>query len=101
MSKSIHQAITNKARADKFVLVLNLPPVLKDLDSAILSPRTQEYIQEDALQFSVWGGMRNPKSSYQTEWIDPVSKAQYSLSFQKCCCIQGKIQPPSREQLST
>ena len=51
----IHQSITNKARADKFLLVLTLPPVLQDLDTAILSERTQEFIQEDALQFSVWG----------------------------------------------
>lgn len=51
----IHQSITNKARADKFLLVLNIPPAIRDLDTAILSPRTQEYIQEDALQFSVWG----------------------------------------------
>lgn len=51
----IHQSITNKARSDKFILVLTLPQVLKDLNTAILSPRTQEYIQEDALQFSIWG----------------------------------------------
>ena len=55
MTEKIHQSITNKARADKFLLVLSLPPVLQDLDTAILSPRTQEYIQEDSLQFSVWG----------------------------------------------
>lgn len=55
MSPEIHQSITNKARADKFLLVLTLPPVLKDLDTSILSPRTQEFIQEDALQFSIWG----------------------------------------------
>lgn len=55
MTQNIHQSITNKARADKFLLVLTLPQALKDLDSAILSPRTQEYIQEESLQFSVWG----------------------------------------------
>ena len=51
----INQSITNKARADKFLLVLTLPPVLRDLDTPILSPRLQEFIQQDALQFSVWG----------------------------------------------
>jgi len=51
----IHQSITNKARADKFLLVLTLPPAIKNLNAAILSPRTQEYIQEETLQFSVWG----------------------------------------------
>ena len=51
----IHQSITNKARADKFLLVLSLPPALRDLNTEILSPRTQEYIQEESLQFSIWG----------------------------------------------
>jgi len=53
--QQIPQSITNKARSDKFLLVLTLPPVLRDLDTPILSTRTQEYIQQDALQFSVWG----------------------------------------------
>jgi len=52
---TIHQSITNKARSDKFLLVLSLPPVLRDLDSPILTERTQDLIQQDALQFSIWG----------------------------------------------
>lgn len=55
MADLIPQSITNKSRADKFLLVLTLPPVLRDLDTPILSPRTQEYIQQESLQFSVWG----------------------------------------------
>jgi len=55
MTTKIHQSITNKARADKFLLVLSLPPAIKDSNTPILTERTQEYIQEDALQFSVWG----------------------------------------------
>jgi len=51
----INQSITNKARADKFLLVFSLPPVLKDLNTPILSPRAQTFIQEDSLQFSIWG----------------------------------------------
>jgi hypothetical protein len=52
---SINQAIMNKARADKFLLVLSLPPVLRDINTPILSARTQDLIQEDSLQFSIWG----------------------------------------------
>lgn len=55
MSESTIQSITNKARADKFLLVVTMPPVLKDINTNILSPRTQDKIQEDALQFSIWG----------------------------------------------
>jgi hypothetical protein len=51
----IHQSITNKSRADKFLLVLNIPPAILELNSAILTERAQDFIQEDALQFSVWG----------------------------------------------
>tara|TARA_R110002126_G_scaffold121950_3_gene263531 strand:+ start:3154 stop:3780 length:627 start_codon:yes stop_codon:yes gene_type:complete len=55
MAGSLIQSVTNKARADKFLLVVTLPPVLKDINTSILSPRNQDQIQEDALQFSIWG----------------------------------------------
>lgn len=55
MATLVHQSITNKARADKFLLTFDIPPVIRDLNTEILSPRTQEFIQEDAMQFSVWG----------------------------------------------
>lgn len=51
----IGQAIVNKSRADKFLLVLTLPKVLKDLDAEILTTRAQEFIQLETLQFAVWG----------------------------------------------
>lgn len=55
MTEVIHQSITNKSRADKFLLVVDIPPVLRDINTPILSKRTQTLIQQDALQFSVWG----------------------------------------------
>lgn len=55
MTNTIQQSITNKARADKFILVVDIPPVLKDINTPALTARSQNLIQQDALQFSVWG----------------------------------------------
>ena len=52
---SQHQHITNKARADKFLMVITLPKVLRNLNAQLLSRRTQDFIQEGSLQFSVYG----------------------------------------------
>jgi hypothetical protein len=49
------QSIFNKARKDKFILVLTLPKVLQKIDSDILSERAQSLIKLDSLQFSIWG----------------------------------------------
>jgi len=55
MSSKIQQSITNKARADKFSLVLTIPQILKDINAQLLSARSNNTIQQDALQFAVWG----------------------------------------------
>lgn len=57
MSTTKNQSILNKARSDKFLFVLTLPPVLHDINTNILSPRTDTTLQEDTLQFSVWGSV--------------------------------------------
>jgi len=49
----ILQSQLNKSRVDKFLLVLNLPPILRKLDMTGL--RNNDYLQRDALQFSVYG----------------------------------------------
>ena len=51
----VPQSILNKSRADKFTMVITLPPVLRSLNAQILSQRNQDTIQQDTLQFSVWG----------------------------------------------
>jgi len=51
------QAILNKARADKFLLVFSLPKVLKDLNIGLASPKAQTKVKEDSLQFSIWGSV--------------------------------------------
>jgi len=55
LAAGIPQSITNKARSDKFQMVLTLPKVMLNINSQILSKRTQDFIQQDALQFAVWG----------------------------------------------
>lgn len=49
------QAILNKSRADKFKMVITLPKILRELNSQILSQRGQDTVQQDTLQFSIWG----------------------------------------------
>ncbi len=53
MSDTIPQTILNKARADKFILVLDMPKILKDMVSN--TQRTNKLINLDKLQFSVIG----------------------------------------------
>jgi hypothetical protein len=47
------QSQLNKSRKDKFLLVLNLPPALKNIQQQNL--RDNNAIQQDTLQFSVYG----------------------------------------------
>lgn len=53
----INQSVLNKLRKNKFLLVLTLPPILKDKNTSDLSVRTQELINLDTLQFSVFGSL--------------------------------------------
>lgn len=50
---TFEQSILNKNRLDKFVLVINLPPLLKDINKQ--QSRTNSTIQLDKLAFSVYG----------------------------------------------
>ncbi|MAF25899.1 hypothetical protein CL634_10040 [bacterium] len=52
MSKA-KQAIYNKARQDKFLLSLNLPPALRKIDSKL--PTKNSDVSLDSLQFAVYG----------------------------------------------
>lgn len=54
---TINQSQFNKSRLDKFLLVLNLPPVLKDISKQNLGSRDNNVIIEDSLQFSVYGSI--------------------------------------------
>lgn len=56
----IIQSPFNKARIDKFVLVVNIPEQVKKINSKV--NRTNKNIQLDTLQFSVWGAVVPPIS---------------------------------------
>lgn len=52
---AITQSVLNKTRKDKYLLVLNLPKVLKDYDNHKMNVRAQNLLRLDALQYSVYG----------------------------------------------
>jgi hypothetical protein len=53
MSNVFEQSILNKSRLDKFILVINIPPLLRDVNKKLL--RTNNTVQLDTMQFSVYG----------------------------------------------
>ena len=54
---AINQSQFNKSRLDKFLLILNLPPVLKDISKKDLGSRDNKVVIENSLQFSVYGAV--------------------------------------------
>lgn len=54
---AIQQSILNKNRKDKFLLVLNLPKILKEINKIDPNDRESKYINFDSLQYSVYGAV--------------------------------------------
>jgi hypothetical protein len=54
---AIDQSNFNKSRLDKFLLVLNLPPVLNSISTNDLAGRGNNSLIGDSLQFSVYGSV--------------------------------------------
>ncbi len=52
---SINQSQFNKSRSDKFLMVIDLPPALKPINTPDLDARSDNRINNDSLQFSVYG----------------------------------------------
>jgi hypothetical protein len=52
---SIQQSILNKNRKDKFLLVLNLPSILKTVNKTTLAERSVNFLSLDTLQYSIYG----------------------------------------------
>lgn len=52
---AVHQSVLNKARQDKFILVFDIPPILKQIGRKY--ERNNEVIIPDSVQFSVFGTM--------------------------------------------
>lgn len=55
MANSQPQSIYNKARVDKFLLVFNIPPILRNFSKTINSVDDGRSVKPDAVQFSVFG----------------------------------------------
>lgn len=55
MSDTFLQSALNKQRKDKFLLVLDLPPVMKDINKKL--NRSNETVLSDSLQFSIYGAV--------------------------------------------
>lgn len=54
---TVQQSILNKNRKDKFLLVLNLPNVLKEVNKTNIGERATQYLNQDSLQYSVYGNV--------------------------------------------
>jgi hypothetical protein len=52
---SINQSQFNKSRLDKFLMVIDLPPALKPINTTDFELRSNTTINSDSLQFSVYG----------------------------------------------
>jgi len=86
MAKEIKQSVLNKARGDKFRVVIPLPEVLRNKDTRLT--RSNDFVNKDALDFSIYaisipdvtveredvkfGGQTPRISSFARNAFDPV-----------------------------
>ena len=82
----MNQSILNKARKDKFLLVLDIPKILKDINS---NTRSNNLVNLDKLQFSVYGTMV-PKISVPSEALN-----EYGQSYNVTSMSRPNYQPVS------
>ena len=54
-TNKLKQAVLNKSRADKFLLVFDLPPVLKNINKPWIADNSNTSIISDSVQFSIFG----------------------------------------------
>lgn len=78
MTDPIIQSQLNKSRLDKFLLVLDLPAVLKNNDTSRLNQRGKDYTNRNTLQFSVYGSIIPPSIVPAVE--APFAGGTYKLS---------------------
>ena len=57
MVNTLPQSILNKSRVDKFLLVFDLPPILKTFSNTLRSEEDGRSVKPDAVQFSIFGSM--------------------------------------------
>ena len=54
-TNNLKQSVLNKSRADKFLLIFDLPPILKKIEKPWISEQTNTTVIGDAVQFSIFG----------------------------------------------
>ena len=54
-TNKLKQSVLNKSRADKFLLVFDLPPILKKIEKPWISEQSNTTVIGDAVQFSIFG----------------------------------------------
>ena len=54
---TVPQSQLNKSRLDKFLLVLDIPPILRGLDIKDVGTRSNQLLSKNSLQFSVFGSV--------------------------------------------
>ena len=57
MVDKVTQSQLNKNRLDKFLLVINLPPVMRNINNQSLRVRSNDKVNENSVQFSVFGSV--------------------------------------------
>lgn len=72
------QSQLNKSRIDKFLLILNLPPIMRNSNTNNLNVRTQQLVQKESIQFSVYGSVIPTVSVPEVE--APYAGGTYKLS---------------------
>tara|TARA_R100000700_G_C3173061_1_gene147562 strand:+ start:313 stop:897 length:585 start_codon:yes stop_codon:yes gene_type:complete len=54
-TNKLKQAVLNKSRADKFLLIFDLPPILKQIDKPWIAEDDNKSLISDSVQFSIFG----------------------------------------------
>lgn len=57
MVDKVTQSQLNKNRLDKFLLAINLPPVMRNINNQSLRVRSNNTVNENSIQFSVYGSV--------------------------------------------
>jgi len=52
---TMQQAMLNKSRADKFLLIFDVPPILRDINKNYTQEQNNTSIISDSVQFSIFG----------------------------------------------
>jgi hypothetical protein len=54
-TNKLKQSVLNKSRADKFLLIFDIPPILKNIEKPWIADNSNTTIISDSVQFSIFG----------------------------------------------